>query len=286
MRCTRRPAAAACCRTRDIDRKRVTLLYRPIDAGARGADRRGRQAQRGLPRELRRARPSARADGRAARRRRDGRAEEARGAGLVELRHGGHGHGRRAPSGSTRHGARSTTWRRRRASCSARATARRTPRSPPRCRWASCCRATCGAGRGCESRCEARAGRQAGAARCERVPRGWPGRGGGESTYVQAAAEWRGTTVQVCGLWPFAAGTGSPMVGVPIGRNLAVRRDAVLRPDQLVHARQADLEPVDVRARQAGSGQVDAHPADGARPGRATASCRWCWATSSPTTWT
>lgn len=37
---------------------------------------------------------------------------------------------------------------------------------------------------------------------------------------MQAADEWRGTTVQVCGLWPFAAGTGSPMVGVPIGRNL------------------------------------------------------------------
>jgi hypothetical protein len=26
--------------------------------------------------------------------------------------------------------------------------------------------------------------------------------------------------VQACGLWPFAAGTGSPMIGVPLGRNL------------------------------------------------------------------
>jgi hypothetical protein len=34
------------------------------------------------------------------------------------------------------------------------------------------------------------------------------------------APEWRGTTVQVCGLWPFAVGTGTPMVGVPIGRNI------------------------------------------------------------------
>lgn len=50
--------------------------------------------------------------------------------------------------------------------------------------------------------------------------RGWAGRGGGASTYVQAADEWRGTTVQVCGLWPFAAGSGSPMVGVPLGRNI------------------------------------------------------------------
>jgi hypothetical protein len=51
-------------------------------------------------------------------------------------------------------------------------------------------------------------------------PRGWSGRGRGQATYVQAADEWRGTTVQTCGLWPFAAGTGSPMIGVPIGRNL------------------------------------------------------------------
>jgi hypothetical protein len=37
---------------------------------------------------------------------------------------------------------------------------------------------------------------------------------------VVAAPEWRGTTVQVCGLWPFSAGTGSPMIGVPVGRHL------------------------------------------------------------------
>lgn len=50
--------------------------------------------------------------------------------------------------------------------------------------------------------------------------RGWPGRGRGASGYLQAPAEWRGTTVQVCGLWPFAVGTGTPMVGVPLGRHL------------------------------------------------------------------
>lgn len=50
--------------------------------------------------------------------------------------------------------------------------------------------------------------------------RGWLGRGRGESTYVQAPQEWRGTTVQVCGLWPFAIGTGTPMVGVPLGRHI------------------------------------------------------------------
>ncbi len=51
-------------------------------------------------------------------------------------------------------------------------------------------------------------------------PRGWRGRGRGEAFLLQAPAEFRGTTVQVCGLWPFAVGTGSPMIGVPLGRHL------------------------------------------------------------------
>lgn len=50
--------------------------------------------------------------------------------------------------------------------------------------------------------------------------RGWFGRGKGESFYVQDVDEWRGTTVQVCGMWPFAVGTGAPMIGVPFGRHL------------------------------------------------------------------
>lgn len=50
--------------------------------------------------------------------------------------------------------------------------------------------------------------------------RGWIGRGRGESVYVQQPDEWRGTTVQVCGLWPFSVGTGAPMVGVPLGRHM------------------------------------------------------------------
>ncbi|MEU9019226.1 ATP/GTP-binding protein [Actinomadura sp. NPDC048394] len=51
-------------------------------------------------------------------------------------------------------------------------------------------------------------------------PRGFPGRGAGRASYVEAPQEWRGTTVQVCGLWPFGAGSGTPMVGVPVGREL------------------------------------------------------------------
>ena len=39
----------------------------------------------------------------------------------------------------------------------------------------------------------------------------------GRSGYLQAPAEWRATTVQSCGLWPFSVGAGAPMVGVPLG---------------------------------------------------------------------
>ena len=54
-------------------------------------------------------------------------------------------------------------------------------------------------------------------------PRGWMGRGGGETMVISVAPEWRGTTVQVCGLWPFGVGTGAPMIGVPLGRHLITR---------------------------------------------------------------
>ena len=47
-------------------------------------------------------------------------------------------------------------------------------------------------------------------------PRAWRRQG----IYIEAAPEWRATTRQVCGLWPFIAGSGTPMVGVPMGRDL------------------------------------------------------------------
>ncbi|MBH1934133.1 ATP/GTP-binding protein [Streptomyces sp. AV19] len=50
--------------------------------------------------------------------------------------------------------------------------------------------------------------------------RGWRGRGGGAVNYLDPVAEWRGTAVQVCGLWPYGAGSGTPTIGVPLGRNL------------------------------------------------------------------
>lgn len=49
---------------------------------------------------------------------------------------------------------------------------------------------------------------------------GYPGPGGGRHSWVEAPTEYRGTTVQVCGLWPFGTGSTTPMIGVPIGRHL------------------------------------------------------------------
>jgi hypothetical protein len=50
--------------------------------------------------------------------------------------------------------------------------------------------------------------------------RGWPGPGGGRVGYLDPPTMWRATTVQACGLWPFAAGSGAPMTGVPLGQHL------------------------------------------------------------------
>lgn len=53
-----------------------------------------------------------------------------------------------------------------------------------------------------------------------RHARGVPGPGGGSDGFVEAPPEWRATTSQACGLYPFAVGAPSPMLGVPLGRNL------------------------------------------------------------------
>ena len=115
------------------------------------------------------------------------------------------------------------------------------------------------------------------------APRGWPGRGRGASRYVQAAEEWRGTTVQVCGLWPFAAGTGTPMVGVPLGRHLVT--GATLCCDPISWFQRAKLisNPSVFVLGKPGLGKTTLvrRMALGLP---ATACCRWCWATSSPTT--
>lgn len=47
--------------------------------------------------------------------------------------------------------------------------------------------------------------------------RGWLRRGGGATGWVHPPPEYQGTTVQVCGLWPFAVVPGNPTVGCPSG---------------------------------------------------------------------
>jgi hypothetical protein len=51
-------------------------------------------------------------------------------------------------------------------------------------------------------------------------PRGFGGRGGGRWRQLPVPPEWRATTVQACGLWPFAAGSSRPVQGVPLGTDL------------------------------------------------------------------
>lgn len=64
---------------------------------------------------------------------------------------------------------------------------------------------------------------QMGAKKPSRAPgpgkRGWKGRGGG-AAIVDLAPEYRGTTRQVCGLYPFSTVASTPVVGVPLGKNL------------------------------------------------------------------
>jgi hypothetical protein len=42
---------------------------------------------------------------------------------------------------------------------------------------------------------------------------------GGRVVHVEAGAEFQATTSQVCGLFPFVAGSGSPALGTPVGRH-------------------------------------------------------------------
>jgi hypothetical protein len=50
--------------------------------------------------------------------------------------------------------------------------------------------------------------------------RGWHGEGGGQVAWMDPPTMWRATTVQACGLWPFVAGSGAPMSGVPLGQHI------------------------------------------------------------------
>ena len=49
--------------------------------------------------------------------------------------------------------------------------------------------------------------------------RGWKIPYAGRAAHVTAAPEYQATTTQVCGLFPYVAGSGTPAVGTPVGRH-------------------------------------------------------------------
>lgn len=48
---------------------------------------------------------------------------------------------------------------------------------------------------------------------------GWKTLHGGRAAHVAAAPEYQATTTQACGLFPFVAGAGTPIIGTPVGRH-------------------------------------------------------------------
>ncbi|WP_052207165.1 hypothetical protein [Sinomonas humi] len=50
--------------------------------------------------------------------------------------------------------------------------------------------------------------------------RGYLTPGGGYANLIDIPNEFRGSSRQVCGLWPFASGTGAPLAGAPLGQHL------------------------------------------------------------------
>jgi hypothetical protein len=48
---------------------------------------------------------------------------------------------------------------------------------------------------------------------------GWRITDGGRAVHVSAGPEYQGTTTQLCGLYPFVAGSGTPAAGTPVGRH-------------------------------------------------------------------
>ncbi|WP_245717345.1 hypothetical protein [Nocardia jejuensis] len=50
--------------------------------------------------------------------------------------------------------------------------------------------------------------------------RGYLGEGGGRMAVVGRPVEYRATTAQVAGLWPWSVGAGAPLIGTPLGSHL------------------------------------------------------------------
>ncbi|MFI7524477.1 hypothetical protein [Nocardia salmonicida] len=56
------------------------------------------------------------------------------------------------------------------------------------------------------------------------------GPGGGRSRSVGSPVEFRGTTAQVCGIWPWAVGAGAPLIGTPLGGHLTTGEPVCFDP--------------------------------------------------------
>jgi hypothetical protein len=59
---------------------------------------------------------------------------------------------------------------------------------------------------------------------------GWKIPGGGRAACVTAAPEYQATTSQLCGLFPFLSGSGTPAAGTPVGRHQLSGEVACLDP--------------------------------------------------------
>lgn len=64
---------------------------------------------------------------------------------------------------------------------------------------------------------------------------GFEGRGGGKFGVVDQIPEYRATTPQLCGIWPWAVAGGVPQVGTPIGRHLDHALDVMFDPISWVY---------------------------------------------------
>src|SRR5450755_436778 len=59
---------------------------------------------------------------------------------------------------------------------------------------------------------------------------GWNIPDGGRAVHVTPGVEYQATTTQLCGLYPFVAGSGTPVLGTPVGRHQLWGEVACLDP--------------------------------------------------------
>lgn len=65
---------------------------------------------------------------------------------------------------------------------------------------------------------------------------GWRSPGAGRAPHVAATVEYQGTTAQLCGLYPFVAGSGAPTIGIPVGRHMLWGQVVCLDPLEWLRA--------------------------------------------------